>query len=205
MSDGMGTNKTIELAAPKRGFSLGGPIPIGVRYTNKAPVEIRFRDPQKTWEVQLRIGDSDVPFGKIRRITDRGMVSWAKEPAEEIVVAPGSQHAFQYDAGKRWPERFAPGVNTLQVKDLTDDAETVLSNPINVQVDLTAESFPAFVGLLESEESTPEAKEFAERWVRRLHPEFTTPAEARSWWAQNGATPAMAATIAKINQDAAKQ
>lgn len=205
MTDGMASKRVIELAAPKRVFSLGGPVSIGVRYTNNSPVEIRFREPQKTWEVQLRVGEVDLPFGKILRSTEDGMVSWAKEPAEEIVVAPGGQHAFQYDAGKRWPERFAPGENPLQIKDVTDDAETVLSNVIKVRVAFTAETIPALLSIHEAEDSTPEAKEFAERWVRRLHPGFTSATEARTWWAQHSATPAMAATIAKINEDAVKQ
>jgi len=209
MSDGVqgaaATKRTIELAAPKRVFSLGGSIPIGVRYTNRTAKPLAMRDPQKTWEVQLLVGGTNVSFGKILRYAGEGRVRWSVEDAEEFTVAPGGQHAFQYDAGKRWPERFLPGANSLQVKDVTDDSETVLSNAITVQVDLTAESFPAFLATLESEESSPEGKAFAEAWVRRLHPGFTSATEARTWWAQNSATPAMAATIAKINEDAVKQ
>ncbi len=209
MSDGVqgaaATKRTIELAAPKRVFSLGGSIPIGVRYTNRTAKPIIMRDPQKTWEVQLLVGGANVSFGKILRYAGEGRVRWSIEDAEEFTVAPGAQHAFQYDAGKRWPERFLPGVNELQIKDVTDDAETVLSNAIKVQVEFTPESFPAFLGILESEESSPEGKAFAETWVRRLHPGFSTTAEAQAWWTQIGATPAMAATIAKINQDAAKR
>ncbi len=209
MSDGVqgaaATKKTIELAAPKRVFSLGGSIPIGVRYTNRSTAVLELRDPQKTWEVQLITAGMTVSFGKINRYAGEGRVRWSIEPAETFSLAPGAQHSFQYDAGKRWPERFVPGVNPLQVKDVTDDSDTVLSNAIEVRVEFTAETIPALLTILEAEDSTPEAKEFAERWVRRLHPEFTSPARARSWWEKAGATPAVAAAIAKVNQDAAKQ
>jgi hypothetical protein len=209
MSDGVqgaaATKKSIELAAPKRVFSLGGSIPIGVRYTNQSSTPLELRDPQKTWEVQLLAGGMTVSFGKIIRYAGEGRVRWSIESAETFSLKPGEQHAFQYDAGKRWPERFVPGVNPLQVKDVTDDAETVLSNPVQVRVEVTAETFPALLAILEAEDSTPEGREFAERWVRRLHSGFTTPAEARMWWAQNAASPAVSAAIAKINQDAGKQ
>ena len=209
MSDGVqgaaATKKSIELAAPKRVFSLGGSIPIGVRYTNRSNGTLELRDPQKTWEVQLVIGAATVSFGKIIRYPREGRVRWSIESAETFSLAPGEQHSFQYDAGKRWPERFVPGSNSLQVKDVTDDADTVLSNAIDIRVEFTAETIPALLTILEAEDSTPEAKVFAEAWVRRLHPGYTTPAEARTWWTQNGATPAVAAAIVKINQDAAKR
>jgi len=209
MSDGeqgaVATRKSIELAAPKQVFSLGGSIPIGVRYTNRSPGTLELRDPQKTWEVQLLAGGMTVSFGKINRYAGEGRVRWSIESAETFSLAPGGQHSFQYDAGKRWPERFVPGVNPLQVKDVTDDAETVLSNTIDVRVEFTAETFPALLTILETEDSTPEAKAFAEAWVRRVQPGFTTAAEARTWWERNGSTPAVAASIARINQDAAKR
>jgi hypothetical protein len=209
MNDGVqgaaATKKSIELAAPKRVFSLGGSIPIGVRYTNRSTSTLELRDPQKTWEVQLVAGGQTVSFGKILRYAGEGRVRWSIETAETFSLAPGEQHSFQYDAGKRWPERFAPGANSLQVKDVTDDNETVLSNSITVRVEFTAETIPALLTILETEESSPDSKVFAEAWVRRFHPAYTNPAEGRAWWAQNGASAAVTAAIAKINQDAAPQ
>ena len=107
------TRNLIELAAPKRVFSLGESIPIGVRYTNRSGGEMQFRDPKKTWEVQLTIGTLDVAFGRILRYQEGSLVEWSAEDAEKIVLAAGGKHSFEYDAGKRWPERFVPGLNRL--------------------------------------------------------------------------------------------
>ncbi len=198
------TGKLIELAAPKRVFSLGGPIPIGIRYTNRSGGEIRFRDPKKTWEVQLAIGAVDVAFGKILRYQSGSLVDWSVEEAEMIVLAAGGKHSFEYDAGKRWPEHFAPGANRIQVKDLTDDNETVLSNPVEVRVEYSAATFLALLAILEDEAATVDGKVFAEKWVKRVYPGFTTVAGARAWWEKNGAGPEVKAVLAKINGDGAK-
>ncbi len=198
------TKKLIELAAPKRSFSLGESIPIGVRYTNLLSVPMEFRDPKKTWEVQLTVGGGDVPFGKILRHHDGVLLSWSVEDADKIVLAPGGKHSFEYDAGKRWPEHFAPGLNRIQVKDLTDDNETVLSNPVEIRVEYSAATFLALLAILEDEAATVDGKVFAEKWVKRVYPGFTTVAGARAWWEKNGAGPEVKAVLAKINGDGAK-
>ena len=77
--------KLIELAAPKRNFSLGESIPIGVRYTNLTTVAMEFQDPKKTWEVQLTLGETDLPFGRILR--DGDTRSWCCYDSEERVEA----------------------------------------------------------------------------------------------------------------------
>ena len=196
--------KLIELAAPKRNFSLGESIPIGVRYTNLTTVAMEFQDPKKTWEVQLTLGETDLPFGRILRDVAGRKLSWSAEDAEKVVLAPGAKHSFEYDAGKRWPERFVPGLNRLQVKDLTDDNETVLSNPIEIRVEYSTATFPALLGILSDEAATVEGKAFADKWVRRVYPGFATVSEARLWWEKNGAGPEVAAALAKINGEAAK-
>lgn len=198
------TKKLIELAAPKRKFSLGESVPIGIRYTNQTAGTMEFRDPKKTWEVQLTIGDVDVPFGKILRHHDGVMLSWSVEEAEKVVLVPRAKHSFEYDAGKRWPERLIPGINRLQVRDLTDDNETVLSNPIEIRVEYSAATFPALLGIVGDEAATVDAKAFAEQWLKRVYPGFSTVAEARMWWEKNGAGPEVAAALAKINGEAAK-
>ncbi len=196
--------KTIELAAPTRVFSLGGAIPIGVRYTNGSGKRMEFSDPKRTWEVQIKIGAMQVAFGKIMRYAGEGKVRWSIEDAETIVLEAGGKHAFEYDAGKRWPEHFVPGLNRLQVTDLTDDNETVLSNPIEIRVEYSAATFPALLGILGDEAGTVDGKAFADKWVKRVYPGFATVAEARVWWEKNGAGREVAAALAKINGDAAK-
>ncbi len=208
MSDGVqgaaATKKTIELAAPTRVFSLGGGIPIGVRYTNRSGKRMEFSDPRRTWEVQLKIGAIEVAFGKILRYAGEGKVRWSIEDAETIVLEDGAKHAFEYDAGKRWPEHFVPGMNRLQVKDLTDDKETVLSNPVEIRVEYSAATFLALLGVLEDEAATVDGKAFAGKWVKRVYPEFTTVVAARAWWEINGAGPEVTAVLAKINGEGVK-
>ena len=196
------TKKLIELAAPKRTFSLGESIPIGVRYTNLTSGAMELRDPIKTWEVQLTVGAVDVPFGKILRHHDGVMLSWSVEKADKIVLVPSGKHSFEYDAGKRWPERFVPGLVRLQVKDLTDDNETVLSNPIEIRVEYSHGTFLALLAILEDSATAVDGKAFAEKWVKRVYPKFTTVVAARVWWETNGAGPEVKAALTKINGEA---
>jgi len=197
----MDPKRTIDLAAPARTFVLGASIPVGVRYTNRSPHEIRFRDPRKTWEVQLSAGTTDLPFGKIIRSVDKGVMSWSIEEAEMIALAPNAEFTFQYDAGKRWPEAFKPGRLQLQIKDMTDDAVTLVSKKIEIQVAFTADSVPALLAILEDPESTQEAKDFAESWIKRIHPEHANAAGTRAWWTKNASSAPVAETITRMNQD----
>ncbi len=202
-------NRAILLAAPVKVYSLAGPIPLAIRYSNASTNPIQFNDPARTWEVQLAIANSagpiDLPFGKIIRTAYEGRVRWSVEDAETIRLAPGAKHDFTVDAGARWPERFLPGRNTLQVKDLNDDPP-VLSNPIEIQIEYTPESFQLLRNLAKSPDASDETKSFAVAWVRRLYPKFeNTPAgheNAAAWWFTNRSSPAVRDALAAINKPA---
>ncbi|MFN0101337.1 MAG: hypothetical protein ACKV2U_04520 [Bryobacteraceae bacterium] len=201
----MDPTRTIDLAAPNRTFVLGASIPVGIRYTNRSAVEIQFRDPRKTWEVQLSNGTVSLPFGKIIRSVDNGIMSWSVEDAETIRLAPNANFTFQYDAGKRWPEAFRPGRNGLQIKDLTSDAVTLESKRIEVAVEFTADTVPALLAILDDPEATPGSQQFAVQWLQAVYPQHVTPAATRAWWDSNRSSPAVAEAIARINRDAAAQ
>lgn len=109
---------------------------------------------------------------------------------------------FQVDAGKRWPEAFEPGRLQLRIKDMTDDAVTLLAKEIEIQVALTADSAPALLAILENPESTQEARDFEQSWLKRIHPEHANAAGTRAWWTKNVSSAQLAETMAKINQDA---
>jgi len=201
--------RTVALSAADKVYSLGGSIPLQIRYTNRSAGPVTFEEPAKTWEVQLGIHQGevgmDLPFGKIIRTAERGKVRWSKEDAETIRLAAGASFEFSADAGARWPERFFLGKQSLQVKDLTEQP-ALQSNVVEIRVEYTAETFPALLAILESPDHSEETKAFASRWVKRLYPTFDSTADSReraaAWWEQNRESPQIRSILENINRSA---
>ena len=78
----------------------------------------------------------------------------------------------------------------------------VLSNPIEIQVEYSPGTFPALLAILEDSAPAVDGKAFAEKWVKRVYPKFTTVVAARVWWETNGAGPEVKAALTKINGEA---
>lgn len=202
-------NRAIQLAAPVKVYSLAGPIPIRVRYVNQSTAPIQFKEPARVWEVQLgihqqdngQVQGTDLPFGKITRVPIEGGVRRVLEPANIIHLPPGGKYDFEADAGKRWPERFFVGRQTLQVKDL-NDTPPLLSNPIEIQVAYTAETFPHLLDILRSPDASEETKAWATNWIKRVYPKLETIDGAAAWWTQNHNSPQVRATLDQINHAA---
>jgi hypothetical protein len=215
--------KKIVLSAEKGVRSLGGQIPIVVRYVNRTGGPLEFREPAKTWEVQLTVcppggKPTEVPFGRIFFYRRGHMERRTIEKAETITLKPGGVHQFACDVGRRWPELFAPGVNRLRIKDLTDDAQTLLSNEIEVRVAYDRATFPARLAIAAEEKSSVDSLRFASDWIARLRPGFqlATPsagvteaqreenhrriAATRTWWNADGNHPETLKRIKSLNR-----
>lgn len=217
------TKRSIQLSAQPDSYPLGGMIPIHVRYQNRSQTTISFREPQKTWSVQMAVGRPnaapvEVAFGRIGGGTKGGVTRWTVERAETITLGPGATYEFDYDAGQRWPDQFAPGFHVLQIKDMSDDSETVLSNQVDIRVVYDQSTFPALLALASADKATLDVRAFAAKWIAALFPDFhLSPApdpahaaaekeqfaKARAWWSAHGNEPGVGRQISRLNSDAA--
>lgn len=221
---GSSAKKAILLAAEQQLRSLGGPVPIMVRYVNRTKGSLSFREPAKTWEVHLLVGrpaedPKEVPFGRIFSYRKGDLARWTIEDAETITLAPGATYDFKYDLGKRWPELFAPGVNLVRIKDRSDDSETVFSNTLEIRVACDRSTFPYLLAIASDEQSSVDSCRFAAEWIRRLYPGFQLATgeitdsdrtanrkhigEAQSWWDAHASDAAVLQQIEKLNSEKA--
>lgn len=217
--------RQITISVPDRAYEVAGSVPLTVTYTNSGATPVTFREPAKTWEVRLTVTPRGgqravVPFGRIfSYTTDTGITRRTIEDAEDIELAPGGKYTFEYDVGARWPELFPPGVHTVTVEDVTDDDQTVESNPVTVRVLLTEGSIASLLAIAASAEATGDSRLFAARWIREFVADFklsvVDPTEeqraanarmidtARAWWAAHRSDAATAAKMKQLN-DAAR-
>jgi hypothetical protein len=209
--------KTILLDGGRVLRSLGGSIPVTVRYENRGTAVLSFRQPEKTWEVHLLIGARNVApveeaIGRIFYSNIGGIVRRTVEDATTITLAPGRTYEFQFDPGQRWPELFVPGVNVLQVKDLSDDAGDILSNAVEIRVVYDAATFPALLAIAGQDNATLDSRQFAAEWIRRVYPDFSSIgeaaassqqlAEAQAWWRSHRNDSEVQRRIEELNRPA---
>jgi len=214
------TNSTqIEISASTQIHSLGGPLVLTIRHINRGATSVAFRDPAKTWEVQLRIrrpseGEAiQVPFGQIFQTEYGGVRRQVVEEAETITLAPGEEFIFDSDIGSRWPELFRPGDTLLQVMDLSDDHEQV-SNEIRVTMSYDDATFSRLVALGADGGAPLSSRRFAHDWIHRVHPLFERPPErdegeppltsqaaaaTLAWWQEHRNDPEIIARIDRLN------
>lgn len=217
------SNKQINITTLKKQYEAGGSIPIIVTYTNQGSEPISFRDPEKTWEVKLKVinqnaGEKQVPFGRIFFYQGNGFQRTTIEDAKEISLNPGQSHTFNPDIGKRWVELFPPGQLTVRIVDKSDDSETVTSNSIELPIVFTPNSFVSLLNIVPDNDYSLDSRMFAVHWVGQLYPGFRVylqePTEAqeaanrrmvqdaRNWWATNQQNPEVLKKIAEINMTA---
>jgi hypothetical protein len=203
-------DKSVELAAEPGVHSLGGAIPIKVLYVNREMEAISFKEPAKNRAVYFVIGrrkeePQEVSLGRLFYHKSDDMERWTGEEAETITLAPGEHYEFSYDPGQRWPELFAPGVNLVRIKDRADDARTVLSNTLEIEVAYDMSTFPRLLEILSSEQSTVDARQFAEHWIKQLHPGFDLARggipEERIWWTKHEKDPQTTKRIEELNRE----
>lgn len=213
--------KQIIVATEREVYSLGGSIPIIVRYLNRTTSILSFREPAKTWEVKLMVGRRkkearEVPFGRIFLYKSGDLERRTIEDAETIALKPSDVYEFHYDVGNRWPELFVPGVNVVRIKDLSDDTETISSNELEVRVVYDRSTFPMLLTIASDDRSTVESRRFASYWIGRIFPGFaiTTEeptdtqlkenrrriAEARAWWDAHSGDPDTLKRIENVNR-----
>lgn len=176
------TKKEIVLAGERDVCLLGGPIPIIVRYINHTTGTVSFRDPTKTWEVKLMVGRRKgdpkvVPFGQIFFSKKGDLERRTIKKAAIISLEPNDVYEFKYDVGHRWPELFVPGVNVIRIKDLSDDAETALSNEFEVRIVYDRSTFPMLLTIAANKESTADSLRFANDWIGLVYPGFSIATE----------------------------
>jgi hypothetical protein len=204
-------NVKIELSSQATVRSLGGPIPIAAKYSNIGRVPILFKEPAKSWGVHLLIGRAkeepeEVAFGRIFYHKEDDMEYQTAERAETITLAPGAHYEFTYDPGQRWPEYFVPGTSLLRIKDLTDADNPNFSNIVEVRVAYDKSTFPRLLEILRDEKATIDSKQFAERWIKRLHPGFDAARggvlEAQTWWTKHENDPQTIKQMEELNRAA---
>lgn len=211
----------IRLAAADQLYSLGGPILISVRYLNHSRQPRSMREPARTWEVQLSICNQqnpavDMPFGRLFFFQHDGLEARSIEEAEIITLAPGATYEFRYDIGERWPERFLPGLNTVYIKDLTDDERTVTSNELGLRLAYDQSTVPALLAIADNPDAGEDALQAVQHWIGELRPDFRLATgeidqaghehnrhliqQTRAWWAAKGDSPEIRARIEQINR-----
>lgn len=168
--------KKITISHIQRTFEVGGSVPITVTYTNQSNSQISFRDPEKTWEVQLMVNfkgqEKQVPFGRLFFYEEDGIEYTSIERAEEILLSPGEKHTFHVDAGKRWPELFPTGKCTVQIIDRSEDEITIESNTIEFNVLFSENSFVNLLNIASEESTSIDSKRFASDWINKFNPDF---------------------------------
>jgi hypothetical protein len=200
----------IALSSQQAVRSLGGTIPVVVRYSNVGRAPISFEEPAKTWEVHLLIGRAketeEVALGRIFYHKSGEKEYQTAERAETITLSPGAHYEFTYDPGQRWPEHFAPGTNLLRIKDLTDADKPNFSNVVEIRVAYDKSTFPRLLAILKDEKSTIDSKQFAERWIKRLHSGFDAARggafEAQTWWTKHENDPQTIKQMEELNRGA---
>lgn len=197
---------------------LGESIPLEVIYANQGSQPLSFRDPARTWEVMLSVVEpggetKQMSFGRMFHTQVGELSRVTIEDAEQIALAPGGAHRFTEDLWARWPELWQPGRAMLQVIDQSDDAETLRSNALALDVTFSAASVPIMLALARSSTADERARRVAADWLGRLHPfgpATDAPvdsqiADARAldmwehWWTQMRYKPEVAAAFASIN------
>ena len=201
---------TIELSSEQTVRSLGGTIPLVVKYSNVSREPISFEEPAKTWEVHLLIGQpketpEEVALGRIFYHKRGDLEYQTAEKAETITLSPGAHYEFACDPGQRWPELFVPGTNLLRIKDLTDADKPVFSNVVEVRVAYDKSTFLKLVEILKDEKATVDSRQFAERWIKRLYPGFDLARggafEARTWWTKHENDPQTTKQMEELNRE----
>jgi hypothetical protein len=164
-------------------------------------------------------GSSDeTAFGEILRHKEGDAVRWLVQDAKDIHLAPGAAYSWQQDVGARWPELFAPGLNTLTIKDMTDDAGAVPSNEVKVRLEVSASTFNDLLRIVSAEKSSLDSRVWAKDWIHRVDPDFqfatgeTTSEEgrtnaaavaaARDWWEHHKNDAEVKSRIEKLNAPA---
>ena len=74
------------------------------------------------------------------------------------------------DLWARWPELWLPGRTTLLVVDRSDDAETLRSNTLTLELHLSKSRIPRLLALPRDPASSASARTVAVAWLARLHP-----------------------------------
>jgi len=212
--------KQISLSISDTNYAIGGSIPISVTYTNQGNNPISFRDPEKTWEVKLKVINHDaeenqVPFGRIFFYQGNGFERTTIEDADDIPLNPKQSHTFKIDAGNRWTELFSPGLSTLQVIDQSDDNEIIASNTVKLHIVFSDNSFINLLSIIANKNHSEDSRIFALDWIKKIHTGFifyihepTNVEEltnhkmiqdAQNWWQINQRTPDVLEKIAEIN------
>lgn len=168
--------KQITISYVKKPFEVGGSIPITIMYTNQSNNQIVFRDPQKTWSVQLKVNSKDeenyLSFGRKFFYKGNGIERITRERAENISLNPGEKYTFNEDVGKRWPEHFPPGKCTLQVVDFSDDENTIESNTTELTVLFSENSFVNLLNIAGEKSTSIDSKRFSSDWISKFNPDF---------------------------------
>jgi len=213
------TIKQIQITLPVHELYLGEAMPLEVVYANRGDRPLSFREPARTWEVMLAVtgpgGEAEqVSFGRLFYTEQGDRSSVSIEPAQQIALAPGGEHRFHEDLWARWPELWQPGRTMLYVLDQSDDAHTLQSNAISLEISFSAASVLPLLALARSPDTRKGARIVAAEWLGRLHPLdpfITAPtgdevaANGRTldawehWWTQSREQADVAATFAAIN------
>jgi hypothetical protein len=220
----------ITISTPATQYQLGTSLELRVEYKNVGGQVLRITEPQKTWELLLRVksqsDERSAPFGRLFHTDYNGIERTVVEDAKIVTLAPGSTHAFTEDIGKRWLSLFEPGRCVVSVKDRKLNLE---SNELSLEIVLARVSISSLLDVLAQSSSPPDPhrsssedgitaqnREFAAEWVRRFYPELAVelpppdPAAearnqssvraARAFWQQNQEQPAVLKKIVELNR-----
>jgi len=213
--------KQISLSISDTNHAVGGSIPISVTYTNQGNNPISFRDPEKTWEVKLKIINQNAevnqaPFGRIFFYQGNGFERTTIEEADDISLNPKQSHTFKIDAGNRWAKLFSPGWSILQVIDQSDDNEIIASNTAKLHIIFSDNSFINLLSIIANKNHSEDTRLFALDWIKKMYSDFifyihepTNVEElsnhkmiqdAQNWWQINKRTPDVLNKIVEINK-----
>jgi len=208
----------IRIEAEKPRAALGDSISLRVVFRNVSGEAIELRDPLRGFGVVIAAQRGSAPaeeirFGKLLTVQMGRGTALVPEPAETFELKPGEERAFQVEAGRRFPQLFAPGTVAVRIVDRSERTP-VSSNAVRLHIELTAKSVDFLIGLL----ADPEApgRDFALEWLRRLQPSFRftveLPTEAqraenevaleglRKWWTEARGKPDATRRLAELNE-----
>jgi hypothetical protein len=220
----------ITISTPETHYELGASIELRVRYVNAGDQVLRIVEPQKTWELLLRVAtrgsERSAAFGRLFTTNYGGIERTVVQDAAHVTLVPGATYAFTEDIGQRWPSLFEPGPCVVSVMDRSAGIE---SNTLAIDVEVTPESISRMLDVLaqsppprdphrtsSADGMAVRNQQFAAGWVRRFYPELTveippgdSAAEsrnrasvqaARAFWRQNWNQPAMRKQIVELNR-----
>ncbi len=181
-TDSSNAGRSIEIKPAKTLFVLGGPIDLGVVYSNPPGEPWKLEQPEssagvKVWYEPVGKGNSarmgfsfsKMTIKQVRLPDGRDQRVYAAPPRTEIEIQPGAKHELTVDIYSKWTEDLAPGEYEVWVEDV---GQKLKSNRCTFTLAFNKESVPLLLETASAEKEMPAKRKWCAHWLQKLKPDF---------------------------------